>query len=490
MENAGQKAFEIILKHIDDKKIVLVIAGKGNNGGDGLVIARLLLEKGISVKLALTSHPDNLSRDAKENWKKLKPLKPDVILVEDEEALPKLKNMLSDSAYVVDAIFGTGLNAEIKGRYLKIIKLINNSSRPVFAVDIPSGLSADSGRPLGIAVKAKVTITFGFPKIGQVMTPGSDYVKSLHVVDIGFPKEVIDSVKSKLFLITPDIFRDFFLQRKSDSHKGDFGHVLTIAGSKSKIGAGYLTSKAALRSGAGLVTYALPSAAYSRFDSRFAEVMMAEVHDKKSGRFGPDSVEDIKKLIKGKDVIAFGPGIETHKDTEKFTDLIVQKIKLPLVIDADGINNIKDHVRVLDKRSADTVLTPHPGEMSKLVNKDKDSILKNKLSVAREFAYSHKVFLVLKGYRTVIATPNGEVFINPTGNPGMATAGSGDVLTGMIAGFVGMKIPFKEAILAAVYIHGLAGDMASSRTGEISLIASDIIENIPNAINLIKQTQK
>lgn len=488
MENAGCKVADIIREKNRPGDSVLIVVGKGNNGGDGLVAARYLLEAGTPVELALVAPPGDLSPDSAANWEKIKGLNPRVVLVDKEASLKELDGAISRSKYIVDAIFGTGLNTEVKGRYLKIIQKLNASSRPVISVDIPSGLSSDTGNPLGCAVRARVTVTFGLPKVGQVLPPGPEYVRELHVADIGFPSELIESYKSDLHITTPDLFQKYFAPRDLDAHKGDFGHVLTLAGSVGKMGAGWLTSKAALRSGAGLVTYALPAAAFSRFDTRFAEVMIEPVSDKKKGRFIPESLEDIKKICLGKDAVALGPGIGTRPDTEKAVAAIVARLNLPLVMDADGLNNLAGGgLKVLDKRRSETVLTPHPGEMARLTGKDTKSILKDRVSIARTFAMDHRVYLILKGWRTVVASPQGEVFINTTGNPGMATAGIGDALTGMIAAFIAGKIPLPEALIAAVYIHGLAGDLAASKMGEIGMITSDLIENIPQAIKLIRQ---
>ena len=297
----------------------------------------------------------------------------------------------------------------------------------------------------------------------------------------------IQEIDKIAILITPELFKEYFRERNLESHKGTYGHVLTIAGSMGKIGAGWLTSKAALRSGAGLATYAIPSSAYLKFDTRFPEIMVEPVSDKNHGYFSEESLGEIRPLAQGKDVIAFGPGIGTKKETVKFTQEIVSKLSLPMVIDADGLNNLGEHLIVLKKRRSDTVLTPHPGEMARLMGVETKEIQKDRIDICRQFASLHKVTLVLKGYRTVVASPKGEIYINPTGNPGMSTAGMGDALTGMIAAFIANKIPTLEASIAASYIHGLAGDISKEKIGEVGMIASDLIDNIPTAIKLIRQ---
>ena len=486
MENAGSRVAEIILKKIDKTDPVFVICGKGNNGGDGLVVARLLLNAGIPVEVALVSKPDALSKDAVHNLKELMKLRPKIFSLENDKNLTRFTGTIENSKYIVDAIFGTGLNSPVRGLYEKVITKINSHSKPVISIDIPSGLSSDTGEVLGAAVRSRITVTFGLPKVGMMLGSGSEYIRELYVVDIGFPKDVIDREDTRINLITPELFLKYFGDRKADSHKNDFGHVFVIAGSTAKMGAGYLTSKAALRSGAGLVTYGLASAAFTRFDGRYAEVMVEPVSDKKKGYLITDSLNDVKKICHGKDVVAFGPGIGTHRDTAAFTKMLVSKLALPLVIDADGLNNLTGDLQLLEKRHAPTVLTPHPGEMAGLTGKDKKVVQKERLKIASDFSKKHRVVLLLKGHRTIVASPEGEIYINPTGNPGMASAGMGDALTGMIAAFIAQKIPPTIATCAAAYIHGLSGDIAAAKKSEIALIASDLIESIPDAITIIR----
>lgn len=485
MENAGRKVAEAVELHAGKGGPILVVCGKGNNGGDGLVAARHLSMAGFPVEVALTDAPEAFSKDAGVNWERIKGTGIKYFLIEGDAGFLRFRAAIHDARYIIDAIFGTGLASEVKGKYQKIIEMLNAGSRPVISVDIPSGLSADTGGVLGAAVRARLTITFGLPKAGHVLPPGPDYVRELRVVDIGFPSMLIDSFKSDMNLITPSLFKKYFQPRRADAHKGDFGHVLVLAGATGKMGAGWLASKSALRSGAGLVTYALPSAAFAKFDARFAEVMVEPVDDKKRGRFTVDSIDDIKRLCQGKDAAAFGPGIGVHKDTEDAAVNIAAKLSLPLVIDADGLNNLVNHLGIFPKRRHPTVLTPHPGEMARLAKTDAKTVAKERVKIAKNFAAAHGVHLVLKGGRTVVATPEGAIYINPTGGPGMATAGTGDALTGMIAAFLARGIPAGDAVISAVYIHGLAGDLAASKAGEIGMIASDLIENIPEAIRLI-----
>ncbi|MBU4485058.1 NAD(P)H-hydrate dehydratase [bacterium] len=491
MENAGRGVAEEVrlsFPHQQNPNISIVV-GKGNNGGDGLVAARYLIEWGYNVEIFLLGAPDSLSPDSVENLKKLKDKNPKIHVIDTFDDLKNLDGVLRNSNVVVDAIFGTGLNAEVSGKYFEIIQYINRLHKPVIAVDIPSGLSADNGKPLGVAIKAAKTITFAVAKVGLVNAPGNEYAGELKVIDIGIPNELLEKAKFSYFLNTPEYFKKYFCKREAESHKGTYGHAVIVAGSFTKIGAGFLTSHSALRAGAGLATYILPEHAYTKFDARYPEIMCEPVVDKGKGHFIQESVSQLLSFAKDKNVVAIGPGIGVEKETQKFVLEVISRLSLPMVIDADGINCISGMLDVLRKRMADIVLTPHPGEMSRLTGLETKEIVENKIEISKKFAQVYQVYLVLKGNRTVIATPDGKVYINPTGNPGMATAGMGDALTGVIAGFVAQGIPFLDAILAAVYIHGLAGDMTAEESGDIGLITTDLIKRVPKAIRLIAEIE-
>ncbi len=479
MERAGKGVVEAVKKRFSTKGLISVVVGKGNNGGDGLVTARYLKEDGFNVAVFLLASWTEFKGDTRTNWDRLAGKEIDVFEIISEGEIKKHLKKFEESVCIVDAIFGTGLAGEVKGKYKSAIEFINKLVKPVVSVDVPSGLSSDTGKPLGAAIRAKLTVTFGLPKVGLVTNTGSEYAREIEIVDIGIPDELIKKTDTKHYLITPDMFVEYFGSRKKDVHKGSFGHALIIGGSTGKIGAGLIASRAALRTGCGLVTYALPKTAYAKFDTRSPEVMYEAIEDEGKGVFGKSS----KVNLKNKTVVALGPGIGTESETKKFVLEIVKKSAAPLVIDADGLNCVA--ADSISGRKNPIVLTPHPGEMSKLTGKSTGEIQGDRIAVAREFAAKHKVYVVLKGYRTVVANPEGDIFINPTGNPGLATAGTGDCLTGVIAGFISQGIPLLPSVIAGVYVHGLAGDMAAEKTGERGLIASDIINNLPNVLKLI-----
>lgn len=486
MEQAGKNVAEIVRENLTSKNgAVAIVVGKGNNAGDGLVVARYLKEWGIDVVLFVMAEVSELSADAAANWRQLEKDPPHIISFTTEDNIRKNAVHLRESALIVDAIFGTGLNAELTGKYRLAIEAINKSVKPVVAIDVPSGISADSGHVLGAAVRARVTVTFQLPKLGLVISPGSEYTGRLRVVDIGIPKAAISSVKTPYHLSSPDLFRNCFASRDPNSHKGSFGHVLVVAGSSGKMGAGLLTSRGVLRCGAGLVTYALPQAAFDKYDSRFPEIMVEGIADGGRGYFDKQSAAGIAETLAQKSVVAIGPGIGTNPETKQVVLEIISKTKVPLIIDADGLNNIAGELNILGRRQAPTILTPHPGEMSHLTGATTKDVQERRLELALKLAKSANSYVVLKGHRSLVATPDGQVFINPTGNPGMATAGMGDVLTGVIAGFIAQGIPVDIAVVAAVYIHGMAGDMAAEAAGEIGLLASDVIEQLPKVINIM-----
>lgn len=487
MERAGKGVSDFIQRHFNKTDIVSILVGKGNNGGDGLVVARHLKKTGFKVELYITSPVSEFSNDANANWEKLADLKIPIIELFSDTDIKKQIGRIEKSGCIVDAIFGTGLSSEVSGRHKLLIEKVNALIKPVVAVDIPSGLSADSGVALGAAIRAKYTVTFGVIKVGLVTNLGSEYAGEIEVVDIGIPKDMTEKMETGFNLINTDLFKAHFGPRPKDSHKGDYGRVLVVGGSVGKIGAGLLASRAALRSGAGLVTYALPEAAYTKFDVKSPEIMYEGISDGGKGFFTKDSLKQLLTLVQDKSVIALGPGMGTLGEVKDVVLEIIKKTLAPIVLDADGLNCIADNIGHFKGRKVPLVLTPHPGEMARLANTTTVKIQADRVGVAKAFAKSSGHYLVLKGHRTIVATPQGSVYINATGNPGMASAGQGDVLTGIISGFIAQEIPMLESILAGVYIHGMAGDIALSEMGEKGLIASDVINNLPKAIKTVSR---
>ncbi|NLD27710.1 MAG: NAD(P)H-hydrate dehydratase [Myxococcales bacterium] len=485
MENAGRALADVAATSRPSR--AAVVCGRGNNGGDGLVAARYLIGMGIDVAVLILASPQELSPDARANWERLVRISTRVFPCTDASYLSSHASILAEADLIVDAIFGTGLRDEVKGISLHAIEMINamkgRKSRVVSA-DIPSGLSSDTGMPLGGSVVADDTVTFALPKLGLCLGRGLEYCGNIHVVDIGIPPEEAEKIPSKYSLIVGDDVRRSFLPRRMNSHKGTFGHVAIFAGSRAKIGAGYLSSRAALRSGSGLVTYAMPESAFAFFDSNYSEVMCEPLPDNGKAFFCHESLDKALHLAQDKSAVAIGPAIGTEEATRAFLNAFVRDLKTSLVIDADGLNLLD--LSSLRMRGAATVLTPHPGEMARLTKSDTGLVNANRTQAAISLAASCGAIVVLKGMGTVVAAPDGRCAINRTGNSGMASAGMGDALTGIILSLLGQGLDPFDAACAGVFVHGMAGDFAASEIGERALITSDLIKNLPRVFSSIE----
>lgn len=485
MERAGRGVAGVIRKRFEPQKgTVVVVAGRGNNGGDGLVCARHLISAGYEVTVLLLASPSLLTPDARASWELLAPLTTHLLRIESVADLNSHRTTLVGAGCIVDAILGTGLDRQVSGLALAAIEAINSSGVPVIAVDIPSGLSADTGLPLGLSVSAAVTVTFCLPKRGLFIGQGLNYTGQVEVVDIGIPQEEMEKVKAPLSLIDPSMFVHKLPKRRPNAHKGTFGHVVIFAGSRGHLGAGYLASLAALRAGCGVVTYCIPEKAFVRFDARYPEVMCDPLPDAGLASFHPSGLDEALAVARGKSAVAIGPAIGTSPDTREFVNGLVKRIDVPLIIDADGLN-VLDLVSVKRRRSC-TILTPHPGEMSRLMGATTSAVQADRIGMASKLAATSGAIVILKGQGTVVAEPDGSASINPTGNAGMATAGMGDALTGVVASFLAQGMNPRDAGVAAVYIHGLAGDMAAAELSERALITSDVIRCLGKAIKEIE----
>jgi len=481
MERAGLSVVRRIKDRFSPEQSVTVLAGGGNNGGDGLVIARELTQAGYSVKTFMLSPEDKLSTDCKAQLEILKKLN---IKVNINRA-PAAKD-LKDSV-VVDAIIGTGLNKTLRENLLKIVRLVNSNAMYVFSVDIPTGISSDNALIMGDAVWADETVTFGLPKIGHLLPPGAEYTGILHVEDIGFPPHLTESDTLRVELIEEDFVHELLPERASNTHKGDYGHVLVVGGSVGKTGAALMAARAALRSGAGLVTIALPEPAAEALMGSVVEEMMLPLPSNPDGTISEEALEGILKFVHERaDVLAIGPGLGRNPETWKLVRDLVRVSPVPMVVDADALNALSEIgysgiKRLLNGVRSPVIFTPHIGEMVRLTGIKKDEILLNRLGVSAEFSAETGSVLVLKGAPTVVTTPEGMQYINSTGNPGMATAGSGDVLTVIVASLIGQGLGPEEASVAGVYIHGLSGDIASEALTEYSMTAGDLIGFLPEA---------
>jgi ADP-dependent NAD(P)H-hydrate dehydratase / NAD(P)H-hydrate epimerase len=487
MENAGRGAFRVLMDSFPDicNQKVAVIAGRGNNGGDGFVIARYLAQSGIPVTVYLLSESKLLQGDAAANFKLLGPLNIPVRECPDVKAFNKFKKEIAHHQVIVDAILGTGLNSDVKGYFKTVIDYINSLNKDVLAVDIPSGLHTDTGQPCGICLQATVTATFAYPKIGHIVFPGVEYTGDLHIIDIGIPPYIAEGVCPRQHLLTAESIRNMIRPRPLNTHKGGAGHVLVVAGSIGKTGAAAMCALSALRSGAGLVTLGVPESLNSVVEPQALEIMTTPLPEITTGILSDESFDAIMDLVSDKRCLAIGPGMGTAPETLRLVARLVKSCPIPLVIDADGLNNLAGNTDILKSKKTEIILTPHPGEMARLIGASPKDVQADRIRCARQFAEKFKVHVVLKGARTVIAHPDGHVYVNPTGNPGMASAGMGDVLTGMIAGFVSQEYSPSDAAEIAVYLHGSAADHLAQTIGPFGYIASDVMADVPGAIKKI-----
>lgn len=484
MENAGLRTVEVIediLGSCSGKK-VSVLAGKGNNGGDGMVISRHLINAGAEVDTFLLGDENNLTPDALTNYQILKRMKARIYPLQAEAGLDRFMFSVLSADLAVDAIYGIGLKGGVNEFESRVIDILNWSRRPVVAVDIPSGVEADTGKVHSVAVQATHTVTFALPKLGLLLKPGRDYAGSLSVADISIPSPLLNDPALKQNLINEKLLRSFLKKRAPEGHKGTYGHAMIIGGSLGMSGAVMMSSFAALRCGAGLVTAAVPESLVPVIDSALLEVMSTPLAESGDCLISPEALPAIENLLGTASVCAVGPGMSRYPEARTIIGFILENSGIPLVIDADGLNALKGDTDILKNRQVPLVLTPHPGEMARLTGKSIEEIQSRRLEIAQGFAEEHGVTLVLKGHNTVVAVPGGDVYINMTGNPGMATAGSGDVLTGIITALIAQGLNPQQAAVAGVYLHGAAGDQAALERGERGLVATDLIHYLPQVI--------
>lgn len=485
METAGSEIVHVIEQHYPTVQRIGIFVGKGNNGGDGLVIARQLAHTGREVQIFLVSPAESFTGEARTNLDIAKNIG------------LQIEEILTDIVFIdtlrcdllIDAILGTGLRGPVRESIANVINAINGLPIPILAVDLPSGLDADTGNPLGTCVQADRTVTIGLPKRGLLVHPGAELTGKLEVVDIGFPQQVIDAQNIKVHWTTKKDAAEWIPSRSPASYKGSYGRVLVVAGSTGMTGAAALTSEAALRVGAGLVTLAIPKSLNPILEVKLSEAMTLPLPETEAGSLAESATSAILEYAKKtKSVLAIGPGLSQHPETVVLVHQLVkentdQELGLRMVIDADGLNALAQSTDLISLLGAEAVLTPHPGEMARLTNTVISTLESNRISTAEEFANQYGVTLVLKGAPTVTANPNGNTWINSTGNAGMATAGMGDVLTGIIAGLMAQKVPSEKAAVLGVYLHGLAGDIAAEKLGMHGLIAGDVLQAVPQAIS-------
>lgn len=494
MENAGRSVADEIEKARPDFRAssILVVCGRGNNGGDGFVVARYLVLRGARPSVILLSEPEKLKGDALTNYEIAREMGVPIRAFPPGEARSQLRKEAAPDI-IIDAIFGTGLSKPVGADFRPVVDWINRQGARSFvvAVDIPSGIMADSPEVAGPAVRARLTVTFSALKLSHVAPPAADYAGKVVLAPIGSPPALFDNPEYRLNLIDREQVRRTVPPRRRDSHKGSFGHVTVVAGSRGKSGAALMTGHAALRAGAGLVTLWLPNTVEKSLAGRCPELMTEVLPETNEGTSDRSGAERLIASLQEKDALVLGPGITTHPSTQRLVWELVKRSPVPVVLDADGINAFVPPAEPLrNELGQPLVITPHPGEMARLIGKKTADVQRSRIEIARDYAALQRCHVVLKGFQTIIASPEGDLYINPTGNPGMATGGTGDILSGMVGRFAAAwklqagsdnALGLSEFICAAVYLHGLAGDLGIQEQGMESLTATDLLKYLPAA---------
>jgi NAD(P)H-hydrate epimerase len=483
MENAAIGVVEALGQAFGDAESVAIFCGPGNNGGDGLAVARHLAVRGWEVRVFLVTGGRELSGDAAVQLGICRQAELPILEISSGDGLAAALEAAAECDVVVDALFGTGLARPLEGLFAQVVEAINSLPGPCVAVDLPSGLSGSQARPIGPHVRADLTVTFAAPKLAHIFPPAAEAVGEMVVTDLGIPPRLVEEVEEEggdLHLLMGEELAELLPEREPGTHKGDYGHALIVAGSPGKAGAAILAARAAVRAGAGLVTAAVPEPILQTVDLGSIESMSLGLPAGDGGQIAERAADLLLDAAEGKTALALGPGLGQEPATAAAIRRIVLECPLPLVIDADGVNAFAGRAADLAGRKAETILTPHSGELGRLLGISTSQIQEDRVAAARGAAEETGAIVVLKGHLTLVAS-GAAVFVNPTGNPGMATGGTGDVLTGLIAGLLAQGLDALDATLVAVYLHGLAGDLAAGRLGEGSLAAGDLIEILPAA---------
>ncbi|NLE44938.1 MAG: NAD(P)H-hydrate dehydratase [Chloroflexi bacterium] len=481
MENAGQAAYFVLLREMGIAgRRFIVFCGSGNNGGDGLVVARKILSSGGCVKVVLLGDPTGYAGASRTNYEILSRLPIDVDQV---QSVTDVRDDVARSDAIVDAIFGTGLARGVEGRYRDIIELINESGKPVLSIDIPSGVNGDTGQVMGCAVRATCTVTFGLPKLGNLLFPGCELCGRLHVSHISFPPELYDadSLSVEISPVLP------LPVRARDGHKGTFGDALFVAGAAGYYGAPYFAALSFMKAGGGYSRLATPAAVMPYLAAGGSEIVFVPQPGTAVGSLALEGKEALLELADRVDVVVLGPGISLHEETQQLVRGLVREVHKPLLIDGDGITAICSDLDGVATRMAPTILTPHLGEMARMTGLSVAEISADRVGVLRRTAMRLRSTVVLKGAHSQICTPDGRVWINMSGNPGMATAGSGDVLCGTIAAMYGLGFAIEVAARQGVFVHGFAGDLAAGAKGEDGITAADIMDFLPPAMKQLRE---
>jgi len=485
MENAGRSTYQILKSHLQGEIEgikVAVVAGPGNNGGDGYVIARYLINDGAEVETFLLAPRDKIKGDALINLQILENMNADIIEV-TEDTLTDAVEAWYEKDLIVDAMLGTGLNAEVRSPYREAISAINDIPALCLAVDVPSGLDADTGKVLGVAVQADLTATYGFLKLGMVLYPGIEFCGHIEVVDISIPRPAIDENPPAAQLYDAPIPFEYLCNRSDpEAHKGTFGHLLIVGGSPGKTGAPAMVAEAASRMGAGLVTVGIPASLNPILEAKLTEEMTEPLPEQLPGYLGEVSADRILALSEGKRCLVIGPGLSTAQGVAALIKKILGTYTGWVVMDADGLNALAPNLEELSDALAHVVLTPHPGEMGRLMGKPPREVQEDRVGLARKLAQDYGVWVVLKGARSITAAPDGTIYVNTSGSPWMASGGQGDVLSGILGSLLVQGVSPEEAIPFGVYLHGLAADMVVEERGPAPVRAMDVVAELPHAL--------
>jgi hydroxyethylthiazole kinase-like uncharacterized protein yjeF len=476
MENAGEAVYFVILQeHGIQNKTFTVFCGMGNNGGDGLVVARKIHSIGGDVQVYLLGDEKKFKGSAKKNLEIAAKLP---IKITQIDSMESVKSEALECDAIVDALFGTGLTRDVEGAYREAIRLINQSQKPVFSIDIPSGINGDTGHIMGEAVRADYTITFGLPKQGNMLYPGFEYCGKLYVTHISFPPSLydVDTIKSEISQPAKLPARD------EKGHKGTFGDVLFIAGASSYLGAPYFSAMSFLKAGGGYSRLASPSSITPFIANKGSEIVFVPLEETSTISLALKNKQRLLEMTEQVDMVVMGPGLSLNEETQELVRQLTKEIKKPLLLDGDGITAISEDPNTIRERQHPTILTPHPGEMSRLLQTSIQELLENQIPIVQSAAKNLNAHIVLKGAHSLIGYPDEKVLVNMSGNPGMATAGSGDVLTGTIAAMFGLGLDLDDAARTGVFLHGFSGDLAAQEKGEDGITAQDILDFLPRAV--------
>ncbi len=486
MENAARSVCRVFDQMAEEGSKVLALCGSGNNGGDGFCVVRILHNWGYDVKVAHVGRVQTLKEDARLNYELAKKWGIEIISIKEEEDIPKLREAIEDTHWLVDALLGTGLSRPVRGIVKKALEVASKSGKRCIAIDIPSGIDASSGKVLGPVIKCDATVTFGLPKIGHFVYPGASYIGKLTVADIGFPPHLLEDENIKVEVISPQKVKKFLDPKPLDSHKGTWGKLAVLGGSRSLLGAPVISARAALRMGTGYVRVFVPHLLEPTVKAMAPELVSVGLPDREGGYFCADSLDMFLGISRGSTAVAFGPGLDSKAFTHGFVIDVLEEVKVPMVIDADALNFMAKEEHIERDPNVPWVLTPHPGEAARLLGTSVSEILDSPIESLKKLVEKYQAVVVLKGANPLIMNTDGTLVINPAGNPVLSVIGSGDILTGIIGSLLARGIPAFESAWVGSFIHGVMGDLVSEVLSKEGILPPEMLPFIPEAINLIR----